>query len=131
MTPMTTTEQTFETSVAADGIILTDGAAAKVKTALESVGRDDLALRVGVQPGGEFAVHDSRRTIKRGGSATTSVCPRIRHQAARSGPAAGSSASNSRPAPTRTSRMRRATSIMGRGHFIPRQSSDKPLKGDA
>jgi iron-sulfur cluster assembly accessory protein len=52
MTAMTTTEQTFETSVAADGIILTDGAAAKVKALLESEGRDDLALRVAVQPGG-------------------------------------------------------------------------------
>jgi iron-sulfur cluster assembly accessory protein len=52
MTAMTTTEQTFETSVTTDGIILTDGAAAKVKALLESEGRDDLALRVAVQPGG-------------------------------------------------------------------------------
>ena len=52
MTAMTTTEQTFDTSVAADGIILTDGAAAKVKALLESEGHDDLALRVAVQPGG-------------------------------------------------------------------------------
>ena len=36
----------------ADGIVLTDGAAAKVKSLLESEGRDDLALRVAVQPGG-------------------------------------------------------------------------------
>ncbi|GAB2481960.1 iron-sulfur cluster assembly accessory protein [Luteococcus sediminum] len=35
-----------------DGIVLTDGAAAKVKSLLESEGRDDLALRVAVQPGG-------------------------------------------------------------------------------
>jgi iron-sulfur cluster assembly accessory protein len=53
MTRMTATEQTFETPVAApDGVILTDGAAAKVKALLEGEGRDDLALRVAVQPGG-------------------------------------------------------------------------------
>src|ERR1044072_2660207 len=37
---------------AATGVILTDGAAAKVKHLLEQEGRDDLALRVAVQPGG-------------------------------------------------------------------------------
>ncbi|HEU5331480.1 MAG TPA: iron-sulfur cluster assembly accessory protein [Actinocrinis sp.] len=35
-----------------DGIILTDGAAAKVKALLDQEGRDDLSLRVQVQPGG-------------------------------------------------------------------------------
>jgi iron-sulfur cluster assembly accessory protein len=35
-----------------DGIILTDGAAAKVKALLDAEGRDDLTLRVAVQPGG-------------------------------------------------------------------------------
>jgi iron-sulfur cluster assembly accessory protein len=35
-----------------DGIILSDTAAAKVKSLLEQEGRDDLALRVAVQPGG-------------------------------------------------------------------------------
>jgi iron-sulfur cluster assembly accessory protein len=35
-----------------DGILLTDGAAAKVKALLDAEGRDDLALRVAVQPGG-------------------------------------------------------------------------------
>ncbi|MER7753428.1 iron-sulfur cluster insertion protein ErpA [Kitasatospora sp. NPDC097643] len=34
------------------GIILTDAAAAKVKALLEQEGREDLALRVQVQPGG-------------------------------------------------------------------------------
>ena len=34
------------------GIILTDTAAAKVKSLLEQEGREDLALRVAVQPGG-------------------------------------------------------------------------------
>ncbi|MBO0812004.1 MAG: iron-sulfur cluster assembly accessory protein [Microlunatus sp.] len=35
-----------------DGITLTDEAAAKVKALLDGEGRDDLALRVAVQPGG-------------------------------------------------------------------------------
>ena len=35
-----------------DGIVLTEGAAAKVQALLEGEGRDDLALRVAVQPGG-------------------------------------------------------------------------------
>ncbi len=53
MTSMTATEQTFDSPIAAaDGIILTDGAAAKVKALLEGEGREDLALRVAVQPGG-------------------------------------------------------------------------------
>jgi iron-sulfur cluster assembly accessory protein len=34
------------------GVILTDPAASKVKTLLAQEGRDDLALRVAVQPGG-------------------------------------------------------------------------------
>src|SRR3954452_21887074 len=37
---------------AATGVLLTDGAAAKVKALLDQEGRDDLALRVAVQPGG-------------------------------------------------------------------------------
>ena len=50
---MTATEQTFDSSVAAAvGIVLTDEAAAKVKALLEGEGREDLALRVAVQPGG-------------------------------------------------------------------------------
>ncbi|WP_037604856.1 iron-sulfur cluster insertion protein ErpA [Streptacidiphilus rugosus] len=40
-----------ETSVES-GIILTDAAASKVKSLLEQEGREDLALRVAVQPGG-------------------------------------------------------------------------------
>ena len=35
-----------------DQINLSGGAAAKVKTLLEQEGRDDLALRIAVQPGG-------------------------------------------------------------------------------
>jgi iron-sulfur cluster assembly accessory protein len=40
------------TQTATHGIVLTDFAAAKVKSLLEQEGRDDLRLRVGVQPGG-------------------------------------------------------------------------------
>lgn len=36
----------------ADGVSLTDGAASKVKALLDGEGRDDLALRIAVQPGG-------------------------------------------------------------------------------
>lgn len=36
----------------ADGVLLTDGAASKVKALLDQEGRDDLQLRVSVQPGG-------------------------------------------------------------------------------
>ena len=41
-----------ETSTVTDGIILTDAAASKVKALLDQEGREDLALRVAVQPGG-------------------------------------------------------------------------------
>src|SRR5688572_24482507 len=44
------TEQTTERR--ADSINLSDVAAAKVKSLLEQEGRDDLALRIAVQPGG-------------------------------------------------------------------------------
>ena len=36
----------------ATGVLLTDVAAAKVRSLLEQEGRDDLALRIAVQPGG-------------------------------------------------------------------------------
>ncbi len=36
----------------ADGIVLTDGAATKVRNLLQQEGREDLSLRVAVQPGG-------------------------------------------------------------------------------
>jgi iron-sulfur cluster assembly accessory protein len=50
---MTATDQTFvEAPTVADGVILTDEAAGKVKALLEGEGRDDLSLRVAVQPGG-------------------------------------------------------------------------------
>ncbi|MBD0292286.1 MAG: iron-sulfur cluster insertion protein ErpA [Jiangellaceae bacterium] len=43
---MTVQEQT------AQGVVLSDNAATKVKNLLEQEGREDLALRVAVQPGG-------------------------------------------------------------------------------
>jgi len=52
---MTVQDTTVEVSVEApetDGIILTDTAASKVRALLEQEGREDLALRVAVQPGG-------------------------------------------------------------------------------
>ncbi|HVY10906.1 MAG TPA: iron-sulfur cluster assembly accessory protein [Mycobacteriales bacterium] len=45
----TSTETTAATS---DSVILSDTAAVKVKHLLEQEGRDDLALRIAVQPGG-------------------------------------------------------------------------------
>ncbi|WP_026876940.1 HesB/IscA family protein [Jiangella gansuensis] len=35
-----------------DGVVLTEGAASKVKALLDQEGRDDLQLRIAVQPGG-------------------------------------------------------------------------------
>jgi iron-sulfur cluster assembly accessory protein len=46
-----TSPQTTESSEAT-GIVLTDAAAAKAKALLDQEGRDDLRLRVAVQPGG-------------------------------------------------------------------------------
>ena len=45
-------ETTTETTAPATGVFLTDNAAAKVKALLDQEGRDDLQLRVSVQPGG-------------------------------------------------------------------------------
>ena len=49
MTDATTTTETTSTT---HGVLLTDVAATKVKSLLEQEGRDDLRLRIGVQPGG-------------------------------------------------------------------------------
>ena len=46
----TSTETATETGT--DGVTITTVAAAKVKSLLEQEGRDDLALRIAVQPGG-------------------------------------------------------------------------------
>ena len=43
---------TIQDETVTDGILLTDTAASKVKALLDQEGRDDLALRVAVQPGG-------------------------------------------------------------------------------
>ena len=52
---MSETTQTAAADAAttpAHGVVLTDVAAQKVKSLLEQEGRDDLRLRIGVQPGG-------------------------------------------------------------------------------
>ena len=49
---MTVQDESTTTTTAAHGAILTDAAAAKAKSLLDQEGRDDLALRVAVQPGG-------------------------------------------------------------------------------
>src|SRR6187431_1757356 len=41
-----------EKTTVSDGILLSDAAAAKVKALLDQEGREDLALRIAVQPGG-------------------------------------------------------------------------------
>jgi iron-sulfur cluster assembly accessory protein len=48
----TATTETLETAAPASGVLLTDTAADKVKALLDQEGRDDLRLRVSVQPGG-------------------------------------------------------------------------------
>lgn len=49
---MTDTAVTTETIARDHGVALTDAASLKVKNLLEQEGRDDLRLRVAVQPGG-------------------------------------------------------------------------------
>jgi iron-sulfur cluster assembly accessory protein len=49
---MTAPETTSTTTETAAGVVLTAPAAEKVRALLEQEGRDDLALRVAVQPGG-------------------------------------------------------------------------------
>ncbi|KAA1423534.1 iron-sulfur cluster insertion protein ErpA [Mumia zhuanghuii] len=46
------TVQSTDANETLAGVNLTDGAAAKVKNLLDQEGRDDLALRIAVQPGG-------------------------------------------------------------------------------
>ena len=47
-----TVETNTQTESGTHGVLLSDVAATKVKSLLEQEGRDDLRLRVGVQPGG-------------------------------------------------------------------------------
>jgi iron-sulfur cluster assembly accessory protein len=49
--PTRRSTMTAETTTT-DGIVLTEAAASKVKALLEAEGRDDLTLRIAVQPGG-------------------------------------------------------------------------------
>src|SRR4051794_38735884 len=51
-TAVTTEAHTEATTAPPTGVILTDVAAAKVKALIEQEGRDDLRLRIAVQPGG-------------------------------------------------------------------------------
>jgi iron-sulfur cluster assembly accessory protein len=52
MTVQDTTQSTATTETAAKSVALSDTAAGKVKNLLDQEGRDDLALRIAVQPGG-------------------------------------------------------------------------------
>jgi|SRR5687767_2057384 len=52
MTVDSTSTAPETTEATTDGVTLSDGAAAKVKSLLDQEGRDDLALRIAVQPGG-------------------------------------------------------------------------------
>ena len=58
------------TTEAQKSVILTDGAAAKVKALLDQEGRDDLRLRIAVQPGGcsrlRYTLFFDERSIDRG-----------------------------------------------------------------
>ena len=47
-----TVQDESATSTATHGVTLSDAAAAKAKALLDQEGRDDLALRIAVQPGG-------------------------------------------------------------------------------
>ena len=46
------TDETHDTESAAHGVIMTDAASTKAKALLDQEGRDDLGLRIAVQPGG-------------------------------------------------------------------------------
>jgi iron-sulfur cluster assembly accessory protein len=52
MTVQDTSQQTATPDIATQSIVLSDVAAGKVKALLDQEGRDDLALRIAVQPGG-------------------------------------------------------------------------------
>jgi iron-sulfur cluster assembly accessory protein len=49
---MTVQDEATSTQTPVEGVLLTDTAASKVKALLDQEGRDDLRLRVSVQPGG-------------------------------------------------------------------------------
>jgi len=72
------TEQ-VETERRTDSINLSSVAAAKVKSLLEQEGRDDLQLRISVQPGGcsglRYQLFFDERTSTVTSSPTSTVCP--------------------------------------------------------
>jgi iron-sulfur cluster assembly accessory protein len=49
---MTVDSTSTEATTSTEGVTLSEGAAAKVRSLLDQEGRDDLALRIAVQPGG-------------------------------------------------------------------------------
>jgi iron-sulfur cluster assembly accessory protein len=49
---MTVDSTSTESTTTTEGVKLSEGAAAKVRSLLDQEGRDDLALRIAVQPGG-------------------------------------------------------------------------------
>ena len=73
---------TVQNEATTTGVILTDTAAAKVGALLEQEGRDDLRLRIAVQPGGcsglnyEMALDEKKAgdaVVERDGMHTTDV----------------------------------------------------------
>jgi iron-sulfur cluster assembly accessory protein len=52
MTVQDESTTTTSTTTAAHGVLLTDAAASKARALLDQEGRDDLALRIAVEPGG-------------------------------------------------------------------------------
>src|ERR1700679_248192 len=52
MTVQDTSQETATPHTATQPLVLTDAAAVKVKSLIDQEGRDDLALRIAVQPGG-------------------------------------------------------------------------------
>ena len=69
MTAGTTETSTADTSAAetSQAVVMTDAASTKVKNLLEQEGRDDLALRIAVQPGGcsglRYQLYFDERTL--------------------------------------------------------------------
>lgn len=50
--PMTVQNETAQKDASLSGVVLTDSASAKAKALLDQEGRNDMALRIEVQPGG-------------------------------------------------------------------------------
>ena len=69
---MTVDSTSTEATTTTDGVTLSDGAAAKVKSLLDQEGRDDLALRIAVQPGGCSGLRYQTATSSASSTASTS-----------------------------------------------------------